>query len=90
MLFRSAALGKYNKAKKVKLDVATRTQKIVLNDADATLDKLKAETVIFVDEVNNAKKVDVVLGLPCTERKQQDTEADEPQIHPRGISAAHR
>ena len=57
-----AALGKYNSAKKVKLDVATKTQKIVLNDADATLDKLKAETVIFVDGADGTKKVDVVLG----------------------------
>lgn len=57
-----AALGTYNTGKKVKLDVATKSQKIVLNDANATLDKLKAETVIFVDGNNDAKTVDVVLG----------------------------
>lgn len=57
-----AALKTYNSGKKVKLDVATKTQKIVLNDANATLDNLKDETVIFVDAQNKAKAVDVVLG----------------------------
>lgn len=56
------ALKLYNANGKVKLDVATNNQKIVLVDAGATLAKLGDSSVKFVDGSNTDKTVNVVLG----------------------------
>lgn len=56
------ALKLYNANGKVKLDVVTNNQKIVLVDAGATLAKLKESSVNFVNGSNVDEAVDVVLG----------------------------
>lgn len=57
-----AALKLYNAAGKIKLDVATNDQKILLADAGATVDKLADASVKFVNKSGNAEQVEVILA----------------------------